>query len=740
MNRCILVTLLAFAIHAAPLFGRTDTLHVSPDGNDSWTGRLPAPAEDKTDGPLRTLEGARDAARNISQAQSAGLDEILILVHDGTYRLKKSLRITQPDIPPVGQLVWKGFPGSSPRITGSVPVTGFAPPTRPEVLRRLAPSARASVLCADIRSQGVADFGSIEPRGNPGLEFFYNGKRMDLARYPNEGWLTIADVPQSGDTMYNKGLEREKRFDGVPVGRHYGRITYAGDRPATWAPAKDIIVHGYWTWDWSDTYQKVQSINTARHELTIAQPHHNYGYTKNQRFRFLNVLEELDMPGEWYLDREAGILYFIPPQPIRDASAEVSILEDPLIALDECTGVTFEGFRFDCTRGPAVIMNGGSHNTLARCAFRNGGSDAIVIKGGMQHTVNSCEISDMARGAILASGGDRRTLTPSHHLITNTHIHHYGAWLRTGAYAAILEGVGQQLSHCSIHDAPFEAIGMRGNDHVMEYNEIYGTMKESGDAGAMHTGRDWTWRGNVIRYNYFHDLKGPGLHGVMGVYLDDWASGFTVFGNVFYRAGRATMVGGGRDNVVQNNVYVECSPSLHLDARGKGWASYYFDTSNTYLFDRFHEVHGGEPPYTTRYPELALLPGPTPDLPVNNRIINNLSYGGRWLDIYDYQTFSLNILTLRQNVSADTVILRRWIPGQKGWDPYYLNIDLVEGYDALRRGDPVLDTVLPGNTFTNVKPFLFDPEHRKIVVPPDSPVWKTGFREIPFAEMGLLHN
>ncbi len=274
----------------------------------------------------------------------------------------------------------------------------------------------------------------------------------------------------------------------------------------------------------------------------------------------------------------------------------------------------------------------------------------------------------------------------------------------------------------------------------MEYNEIYGTMKESGDAGAMHTGRDWTWRGNVIRYNYFHDLKGPGLHGVMGVYLDDWASGFTVFGNVFYRAGRATMVGGGRDNVVQNNVYVECSPSLHLDARGKGWASYYFDTSTTYLFDRFREVHGGEPPYTTRYPELALLPGPTPDLPVNNRIINNLSYGGRWLDIYDFQTFNLNILTLRQNVSADTVILRRWKPGQKGWDPYYLNIDLVEGYDALRRGDPVLDTVLPGNTFTKEKPFLFDPEHRKIVVPPDSPVWKTGFEEIPFAEMGLLHN
>ena len=77
--------------------------------------------------------------------------------------------------------------------------------------------------------------------------------------------------------------------------------------------------------------------------------------------------------------------------------------------------------------------------------------------------------------------------------------------------------------------------------------------------------------------NYFHDLQGPGLHGVMGMYMDDWASGFTVTGNIFYRAGRATLIGGGRDNIVENNLYVECTPSIHLDARGLSWASYYFD-------------------------------------------------------------------------------------------------------------------------------------------------------------------
>ena len=67
------------------------------------------------------------------------------------------------------------------------------------------------------------------------MELFVNGNRMQLARWPNDGWLHIADVPQTGDSMLNTGLDREKRFDGVPVGRHYGRISFSEDRPATWA-------------------------------------------------------------------------------------------------------------------------------------------------------------------------------------------------------------------------------------------------------------------------------------------------------------------------------------------------------------------------------------------------------------------------------------------------------------------------------------------------------------------------
>jgi len=224
----------------------------------------------------------------------------------------------------------------------------------------------------------------------------------------------------------------------------------------------------------------------------------------------------------------------------------------------------------------------------------------------------------------------------------------------------------------------------------------------------------------------------------MGVYLDDWASGFTVVGNVFYKAGRATLVGGGRDNVVRNNVYIDCSPSIHLDARGKSWAAYYFDGTLNTLFETFAEVHGNQHPYTIRYPGLKDLPGARADLPVNNRIECNLSYGGRWMDIYDFSAFDLKISTFRNNISSDTVVLRRWTPGQKGWDPYYLNIDLQEGYDALRRDDPALKEIFRNDQFVGTAPFAFDPIRRVISIPKDSPAWKWGFQEIPFAKMGLV--
>jgi parallel beta-helix repeat protein len=154
---------------------------------------------------------------------------------------------------------------------------------------------------------------------------------------------------------------------------------------------------------------------------------------------------------------------------------------------------------------------------------------------------------------------------------------------------------------------------------------------DTSDAGAFYIGRDYSERGNVVRFNYFHEL---GKADVQAIYLDDFASGTTVYGNVVYKAARGVLIGGGRDNVIRNNVFAECSKhSVHLDARGLGWARKFFDGSNTTLTDRLKAVNHTQPPYSIRYPRLVGLYDGNPALPEGNVIANNISYRGTWLDL-----------------------------------------------------------------------------------------------------------
>jgi hypothetical protein len=203
---------------------------------------------------------------------------------------------------------------------------------------------------------------------------------------------------------------------------------------------------------------------------------------------------------------------------------------------------------------------------------------------------------------------------------------------------------------------------------------------ETGDAGAFYNGRDWTQRGSNIRYNYFHHLHGVegqgGFTDVMAVYLDDWASGTTVFGNIFYKAGRTVMIGGGRDNLVENNIIIDGSPAIHVDARGMGWAKYYFDGSNNTLFERLDAIHPDKPPYKDRYPKLSQIREDDPALPKGNKIIRNISSAGKWVELHNTET---EPLVYFQDNSVD-VDIRFLVNKEDKIDIQYDSIKLPPGF------------------------------------------------------------
>ena len=402
--------LVCLLIACAPLSAQRRTFYVSPAGNDAWSGTLAAPDSAAGNGPFRTFAGARDALR---QLRAAGrlYGGAAVLVRAGSYDFAATLTLTAADSGTRrAPIVWKA--SGTVELTGGRRVTGIVPVTDTSVLARLAPAARANVLVADLAALGITRYGEILPRGGPPMEFFCGGGRMTVARYPNEGWLLIRDVPQTCDSMINRGLDREKRFAGVPAGRHYGRIAYDDPRPARWKKSPDIFMQGYWTFDWSDSYQRVESIDTAKKEITIAPPHHWYGYTARQRYYYMNILEELDAPGEWYLDRAAGRLYFWPPDAATAQDARVSLLEDPIISVDSSAWIRFEGFRFRYSRGRGMTVTGGHHIDIAGCDFRNLGREAVVIDGARASGVSRSEITETGLGGIILRGGTGRRSPP----------------------------------------------------------------------------------------------------------------------------------------------------------------------------------------------------------------------------------------------------------------------------------------------------------------------------------------
>jgi len=514
---------------------------------------------------------------------------------------------------------------------------------------------------------------------------------MTLARWPNQGWAIIA---------------------GAPAGQNGGRFTYSGDRPKRWTTAPDLWLHGYWTYDWADTWEKVRAIDSDKREIVTEPPHGAYGYTPGKRYFALNLLEELDVPGEWYLDRASGLLYFWPPAPIAAGHPTVSLLETPLVTLTEVSFVTLRGLILECARASGVEMAGGQSNLVAGCTFRNLGTHAVSIgeaRPGVRPSgrdpgatlpatthsgVVGCDIYGVGEGGIMLDGGDRQTLTAAGNFASNNDIHDYSRCAFTYHPAVSLDGVGNRVAHNRIHDAPHNAILFGGNDHVIEYNDIRRVCLETGDAGAIYTGRNLTTRGTVIRYNYFRDISrsvaaNEGFVDVMSVYLDDCACGTTVYGNVFYRGGRAVMIGGGRDNTVENNVFVDCNPAIHVDGRGEGWMKQAFYATNDTIQTTLRAVPYNRPPYSTRYPHLANILEDQPGLPKYNRILRNLCVGPKWID---------------------------WLDG--------LNETKVEVAGNLTAGDPG----------------FVDRARADFRLRPDSPALKLGFQPLPLAEMGLVQD
>ena len=580
------------------------TYYVAPDGSDANPGSQAK--------PWSTLERARDEIRSLKQ--NGGLPEggVQVLIQEGDYAVKRTLQLTQEDSGTAySPIVFRAANEREPCFRGGVRLCNFTPVKDPTVLSTLPEETRDKVWQTDLKAQGITELIPLRLGGfssgsgfttHPAIELFEDGAALQLARWPNDGFLHVGEV-----------LGQEPiSFWGTIKGTKEGVFTYTGERPARWTREKDAWLYGYWFWDWADSYEKIQSIDPAKHVITLAKPYHTYGYRKDQRYYALNLLCELDQPGEWYLDRNQGVLYCYPHTDPNQSVMELSLLPVPMVELKQVSHVRFANLGWELGSADAIHVEGGEDVLFLGCTIRRFAGDGVVIHDGNRHGLLACDIYSMGRGATLIDGGDRKTLRPGGNFLENCHIHDLSRIDHTYTPAVVLNGVGNRVAHNRMHDIRSSAMRIEGNDHLIEYNEVHDVVWESDDQGGADMFGNPTYRGNVYRYNYWHHIgnwKNPGASpalGRAGIRLDDAICGVLIYGNVFYRASAGAhgfggvQIHGGKDNILDNNVFIDCAAAISCSPWGdQRWRDYVKKALEADAIDATL--------YRQRYPELQNL-------------------------------------------------------------------------------------------------------------------------------------
>ena len=554
---------ISFRLYVACLFlclaqlgfcANTLKYYVSPSGNDR--------AEGMRQTPWKTLGYALERVQAVLR-KSQNTD-VYLYVANGDYEVMKTIDIS--DLRGNNSLTVCAMEKGKARLVGSKRIVSFRNLGRREA-KRIPSLARSKVLCADLRMMGITDYG-VAVGDYHRADLYYNGERQVMARYPNDGFLKV-DEAQGGT----------RQSDGSTV---EGILRYTDSHISMLAEEADPHLFGYWHYDWYDSYETIERMDTRSRTLYLKKPYHTYGYKKGARFYVVNALCELDMPCEYYLDRSAGILYWYPPQSFRRDVDEVTLSvsgASPMIAITNCEHVTLDGVALEGGRRTAIKIKNGYENRILDCRVSRFGDNGIEIDGGKKHVVRGCLIEQIGLRGISAHGGNRATLDNADFLVENNIIRNVSNYKHTYQQSVFFSGCGMTVSHNYFTGNHSSAMRFDGNNVVAEYNRIENVVTESDDQGGFDAWGDASYRGIVLRYNYWKGMKGYGnINKVAAIRLDDVISGVMIYGNVFEDCGSkefsTVTVHGGKDNVIQNNVFLNClSAVLILRYDGKYWAT-----------------------------------------------------------------------------------------------------------------------------------------------------------------------
>lgn len=508
------------------------TFYLAPNGDDAAAGTT-------VEQPFRTLKRARDAVRRLKRSNRLG-KPVTVYLRSGTYEITEAMVLEPIDSgTETCPIVYRAYEDEKPVISGGRAITGWR--------------------------KGEGGIWSVEiPAVKAGQwtfrQLYVNGRQYRRARIPNEGFLRVAGCPEGtpGTVNYHKDCQS---FEFKP-----------GDLDPDWTNLDDVevIVYHFWT----DSHLPIQSIDADKHLVTFK---HKAGkvftddFSENgARYIVENVFEGLDEPGEWYLNRETGVLYVIPKPGDDLRSAEVVApvtpgfihFEGNPIQRQYVEHVAFEGISFRYTNWQlppgnsndrqgsasvpaAITLTGAQHCRFDRCEVMNIGTFAVEIgKGCRDNRFTHNEISYLGAGGFRVNGGtekDHPLERTGHNVISDNVLHHYGEEYPSAVGILLMHTNGNHVAHNDIYHGWYTGISIGWNwgyqrsisrDNVIEFNHIHhigqGLLS---DMGAIYT--LGISPGTVIRNNLIHDVN-ANHYGGWGIYDDEGSSHLLIEKNIVY--------------------------------------------------------------------------------------------------------------------------------------------------------------------------------------------------------------
>ena len=517
-------------------------LYVSPDGSD-------VEGDGSSAHPLGSIRAAVEQMRKGTVARPC---EIILM--DGDYYMTDTVKLTAQDDWYTSLHIRAQNSGKVRLIGGlSVDASLCQPVTDDAILDRLVDKQAAEKLMMLDLSSVVAEFPQISLY-NP-MEIYLGDQPLTMSRWPNnvlnEAYLRAESVV----SVASNPKEAPMTF------------TYAdlSDRAAGWSEEgmRDLYILSHLGVDWLNDRLKVTSLDPATRTVTTENGG-TYGVTEGNRFFFLNIMDEIDVPGESYVDREARIVYFYPYE---ETIGEIFVatMTDVMLQLEGCQNVTLEGIRFEYTRNRAISARDVADLTIRDCDVMHT-SDMAMSLHGTRITVDGCEIGDTWAGGISMSGGDPTTLTSGENVIENCVIHDVNRSYETYKPGIWAESVGMVIRNNTFYNATHLMIKVYTNNARILNNEFYRCVTDSSDMGVIYFGRNPTQLGTEIGYNYFHDNGNTyGGIGQFAIYIDDGGAGAYIHHNVFHNAvpvDAAIRLHGAQYSRIEENLFSDMDSAL----------------------------------------------------------------------------------------------------------------------------------------------------------------------------------